>query len=165
MYIVEELELHFENRQDDWMAANMDKFELAKFSFHQAGMDEGLNLQLKRLRSPLTCCFDFSGLKMWPVWAFHELQCMLLCSARKHFFTDPLSLNGLSDHFTDLCRENVCDELTKGRPQLSHHPKWKMCVESISKKLEQKNDYSWTCSPTPLVPHRERKPRLEALKP
>ena len=30
------------------MAANMDKFELAKFSFHQAGMDEGLNLELKR---------------------------------------------------------------------------------------------------------------------
>ena len=28
------------------MAANMDKFELAKFSFHQAGMDEGLNLEL-----------------------------------------------------------------------------------------------------------------------
>ena len=30
------------------MAANMDKFELAEFSFHQTGMDERLNLELKR---------------------------------------------------------------------------------------------------------------------
>ena len=63
---------------------------------------------------------------------------MLLRSARKHFVTDPLSLNGLSDHFADLCRENVCDELAEGGPQLSHHPKCKVYLESISKELEQK---------------------------
>ena len=60
-YIVELVELHFENRQDDWLAANMDKFELAKFSFHQAGMDEGLNLELniaKGTTDPGVDCFD-----------------------------------------------------------------------------------------------------------
>ena len=81
------------------------------------------------------CCFDFSGLKMWPVWAFHGLQCMLLCSARKHFVTDPLSLNGLKAIISQTSDERMC---VRNSLRVGHS--WattlKVCLES--KELEQR---------------------------
>ena len=74
---------------------------------------------------------------MWPVWAFHELQCMLLCSARKHFVTDPLSLNGLKAIISQTSDERMC---VTNSLRVGHN--WattlKMCLESMSKELELK---------------------------